>query len=110
MMRAEFIVIFCIASQEPAKVCFIEYDAMVDARATDRADQTLGVCILPRRSGRGGFIPDPNGAQWFLHQKTEDAVTVVDKITLRFVPRKSLCDLPGDPFRRGIPGYVAPDN
>jgi hypothetical protein len=47
-MRAEFVVILCIASQEPAKVCFIEYDAVIDALATDRADQALGVRILPR--------------------------------------------------------------
>jgi hypothetical protein len=91
-------------------MCFIEYDGMVDALATDRADQALGVCILPRRSGSGGFVPDPHGAKSFLHQHAKNAVTIPDKITRRFLPWKRLCDLPGNPFRRGFPGYVAPDN
>ena len=91
-------------------MCFIEYDAMVDALATDRADQALGVCILPRRSGRSGFVPDPHGAQSFIHHNAENAVTVADEVTRRLVPWKSLCDLPGNPLRRGIPGVIAPDN
>ena len=61
-MRAQLIVLFCIASQEPVKVCFIVCDAVVDALAMNLTDQAPGVCILPRRSGRGGFIPDPHGA------------------------------------------------
>ena len=62
-MRSEFIVVFSIASQEPAKVCFIDDDSLVDARASDRPDQAFGIRILPWGSGRGGFVSDPHGEQ-----------------------------------------------
>ena len=110
LMRAKLIVIFRIASQESAKVCFIDDDAVVDALASDRSDQAFCVSILPWRSGRGGFVSDPHGAQSYLHEFAKDAVTITDKITRRLVPWKRLGNLPCNPFRRGMPSDVAPDN
>ena len=109
-MRSQFIIIFCIASQEPAKLCFFDDDAVVDALASNRANQAFGVRILPWGPGRGGFVSDPHGAQSLLHAFAKDAVTVTDKITRRLVAWKRLGNLPCNPFRRRMPGDVAPGN
>jgi hypothetical protein len=108
-VRAEVVIVMRIAPQDLAQVSPADDNAVIDALPADRTDQAFGKRILPRRSGRGWFVPDSHGAQTPLHQIAIDAVTVTDKVTRRFVPWKSLGDLLRNPFRRGMAGDIAPD-
>src|SRR5215831_14037258 len=72
---------------------------MVDALWSDRANQSLHVCILPRRCRCDGSIPDAQATQTSLHDRTIDGVTVSDEIGGCLIPGKCLDNLPGNPLR-----------
>jgi hypothetical protein len=62
-MYPRFTIIGGILAQNPAQVLFPEYDRVVETFPSDRADQSLDVWILPRRSGCGRPVPNAHGTQ-----------------------------------------------
>lgn len=57
-MRAALVVILKVCRQYTAQVTLIEDDDMIEAFATDRADDAFDVGVLPRRSRRGDDLLD----------------------------------------------------
>jgi hypothetical protein len=43
-MRPQLVIVSGILRQNPAQMCFAQYDHMVDTLAPDRSDQALGKC------------------------------------------------------------------
>src|SRR6516162_4711771 len=78
---------------------------MVDTLASDRANQSLHVCILPGRCGSDGPITDAQAMQTSLHDRPIDAVTVSHEIGRCFIPGKCLDNLPGNPLRGRVRCY-----
>jgi hypothetical protein len=62
-MNSRLIIVGCISAQDPAQVRFAEHNHMVETFPSDRADQSLDVRILPRRSGCDRPIANAHGVQ-----------------------------------------------
>src|ERR1700746_475530 len=62
-MNARFIIIRGIPTQDPAQVRLPKYDHVVETFPSDRADQSLDVRVLPRRSGSSWLVPNAHGTQ-----------------------------------------------
>jgi hypothetical protein len=67
-MNARFIIISGKLAQDPAQMRLPEHDHVVETFPSDRADQSLDVRVLPRRSGRDRLVPNAHGAQT-LHEE-----------------------------------------
>jgi hypothetical protein len=87
-MNARFIVIGGIFAQDPAQVRLPEYDQVVETFPPDRADQSLDVCILPRRAGSRRLVPNAHGAQPLHEYRTVRSVPVSYKIPRCAVPAR----------------------
>jgi hypothetical protein len=70
-MNARFIIIRGIPTQDPAQVRLPKYDHVVETFPSDRADQSLDVRVLPRRSRSSRLVPNAHGTQ----PLPEDAVS-----------------------------------
>jgi hypothetical protein len=46
-MRPRLIIVGGICAQDPAQVCFTEYDNVVQALPADRGNEPLNVSVLP---------------------------------------------------------------
>src|ERR1700731_3430416 len=57
-MGPRHIIIGGISAWGPAQVRFAKHDHVVETFAADRADESLNVSILPRRSGCDRMVPD----------------------------------------------------
>jgi hypothetical protein len=83
---------------------------VVEAFATNRADEPLDVSVLPRRARCDGVIADTHcsnalGVCW-----PERAVAVTNQMTWRFAPRKGFGHLTCNPLRRWIAGHGDPEH
>jgi hypothetical protein len=101
-MGPGLVVMDWIGSENPAQLACPELEHMVQAFASDRADQPLRIGILLgrpmcRRVATGGRCPEP-----LVDELAIDGVTITDQIVRRLVAGKGLRDLAGDPFRRGM--------
>ena len=61
-VSSTLIVILLVRTQQIAQMPFAKNNDMVEAVASDRADQPLRVSILPGRAGRDRPIPNAHGA------------------------------------------------
>src|SRR5438128_558163 len=61
-VRARRVVVVHIRHQHVAQVPLAEHNDMVEALPTDRADQALGIAVLPRRAWGRGTIPNAERA------------------------------------------------
>src|SRR5262245_51038524 len=101
-MNARFIIIRGIPTQDPAQVRLPKYDHVVETFPSDRADQSLDVWILPRRSGSSRLVANAHSTQPLPEDRSIRSVAVPNKIARRTVPRKRLDDLAGNPLRGRI--------
>jgi hypothetical protein len=90
-------------------MCFTGDHDTVETFSPDRADQSLGVRILPWRSRRGRMIAYAHGAEALEEHPTVDGITIPDEASRRFHPRESLGQLSGDPLRGRIGGDIDPN-
>ena len=79
-----------------------ERDQMIDALATDRANETLSIRVLAWRLGRSRSIPYPHGMQTPLERVAVRTVAITDQIFRRAVPWKRFGDLASNPFSGGM--------
>ena len=61
-VRASLVVVDGVAGNDPVKVRLAEHDHMVEALASERADQRLDMGILPGRARCGWSIPNAQPA------------------------------------------------
>jgi hypothetical protein len=61
-MGPQTIVISGILANDPAQMSLSEHDQVVDTLPSDRADQSLGVAVLPWRPRCDWLVPNAHGA------------------------------------------------
>ncbi len=88
---------------------FAEDDDMVEALATDRADQSLDMAILPGRAQCDGSVPDAHGSEPPSDDGTIGTVVVANEVSRRFIPWERLGDLQCDPFGGRVRSDIGPD-
>src|SRR5437016_9434968 len=101
-MNARFIIISGKLVQDPAQVRLPEHDHVVETFPSDRADQSLDVRVLPRRSGCDRLVPNAHGAQPLHEEWAICSVSVPNKVTRCTVPGERLSDLARNPLRGRI--------
>src|SRR5260370_27627001 len=79
-MNPRFIIIRGIPTQNPAQVRLPEYDHVVETFPSDRADQSLDVRILPRRSGSSMAWSSGSGCVPWAFGTSRRSVSVPNKI------------------------------
>src|SRR6266704_206997 len=101
-MNARYIIISGKLAQDPAQVRLPEHDHVVETFPSDRADQSLDVRVLPRRSGRDRLVPNAHCAQTLHEDQALRSVPVPNKVTRCTVPGERLGDLARNPLRGRI--------
>ena len=75
-----------------------EHDHMIKALASDRADQSFRIAVLPWRSRRCRSVANAHRSNAARKCLSVDAVPITDEIVWRALPTTCLRDLLGDPF------------
>ena len=75
-----------------------EHNQMIEALASDRADQSFGIAVLPWRSRRCRSVANAHRSDAAGKCLALDAVPITDEILWRALPTACLRDLLGDPF------------
>ena len=110
-VRTGVVIVSDVAPQEDPKMVFSENDQVIDALASNRADNSLGVWVLPGRSRSGDDLSNAHS----LHSCTEigsvDRIAVAEKIAGNHgVARKGLDHLLRSPLGRRMTGHVEVHN
>src|SRR5512133_726238 len=97
------VVILLVRAQHLPQMALAEHDHMVEAFASDRADQSFSVTVLPRRSRRCRSVANAHRASAPRTCLAVDTVAITNEVIRHRFPPAGLADLPGDPFggRRG---------
>src|SRR6266516_8147069 len=98
-MDARFIIISGILAQDPAQVRLPEHNHVVETFPSDRADQSLHVRVLPRRSGRDRLVSNAHGAQTLHEERAIRSIPVPNKVMRCTITRERLGDLARNPLR-----------
>ena len=102
-MRARLVVIGQVPGQQARQSGFIHDDHVVETFASNRADDPLGVCVLPRGPWRGEHLVDSHpGCRW--SDPREGVITIANEIARDLVPWERLAELLGGPRGRGMVG------
>src|SRR5512133_1771617 len=75
-----------------------EDDYMIKALAANRADESFGIAVLPRRSRRCRSVANAHRSDAARKCLSVDPVPITDEIVLCALPTTCLRDLLGDPF------------
>src|SRR3954453_22694635 len=76
-----------------------EHDHVIKAIASNRADQSFSVTVLPRRSRRCRSVANAHRANAPRKCLAIDTVAITNEAVRPRFPPAGLDDLPGDPFR-----------
>src|SRR3954452_13915657 len=77
---------------------FPKYEHMIEALASDGADQSFSVTVLPRRSRRCRSVANAHRANAARKCLAVDKVAITNEVVRHRLPPAGLADLPGDPF------------
>src|SRR5688500_15056793 len=97
-MWPDLVVVASVGRKDPAQMGFTEDNDVIQALPTDRADQPLGIPILPRRPWRDRVITNAHCGEPTGDNMTVGSVTISNEIVGCLVPRESLGNLLGDPL------------
>src|SRR6186713_2073355 len=75
-----------------------KHDHMIEALASDRADQSFSVTVLPRRSRRCRSVANAHRANAARKCLAVDTVAITNEVIRHRFPPAGLADLPGNPF------------
>src|SRR5437016_1496928 len=109
-MSAGPVIVGEVAGQGAAQVSFAQDDDMIETLAADRADEPLGVGVLPRAGGRRQHFKNPHALQPLPEHVTVDAVAIAKEIGRRGVVREGIDDLLGGPGGGRMLGHVEVDD
>ena len=87
-----------------------EYDQMIKTFAWDRADQSFGIAVLPRRSRRRRSVANAHRADAPRKDLAVDPIPITEKILRRALPTTCFGDLPRDPFGGRVRSDTEPEN
>ena len=88
--------------EQVAKVPLAKHNDMIQAIPPGRAEQSLRISVLPRRSCRSRPVTNAHRMKAAGKNVAGDVVSVTDDVTWRRFPTKGLRDLTGDPFSRWV--------
>ena len=89
---------------------FAKDENMIQALASDRADEALREGILPRALGRCQDFVDPYALHALPEHVTVDRVAIAEEIGGRGVLREGVHDLLGGPVGGGVLGHIEVDD
>src|SRR3954464_1764064 len=81
-----------------AQMPLAKYEHMIEALASDGADQSFSATVLPRRSRRCRSVANAHRANAPRKCLAVDAVAITNDVVRHRLPLGGLTDLPGDPF------------
>src|SRR6478735_3977664 len=87
------VVILLVRAQHMTQMPLAKHDHMIEALASDGADQSFSVTVLPRRSWRCRSVA--NAARKCL---AVDTVAITNEVIRHRLPPAGLADLSRDPF------------
>ena len=76
-----------------------EHNHMIEALASDGADQSFSIAVLPRRSRRCRSVANAHRANAARKCLAVDTVAIANEVVRHRFPPAGLADLPSDPFR-----------
>src|SRR6201982_2563796 len=97
-MRPYLVVITHVRQQDVTEVALAEYNDVVKAFPSDRADQPFSISILPRGARRRGPIADAYRSKPSDEDLTIGPVPVTNEIAGSLFPAAGFRDLICDPF------------
>src|SRR5690348_9858176 len=97
-VRAHPSIVGGVIRQKMAEVPFPQDHDMVEALASDRANQPLNMTVLPRRAWRDRTVANAHGSQPPGNRGAIRGVAVTDEVARSLIPRECLGDLSGDPL------------
>src|SRR3954465_4983338 len=104
------VVILLVRAQHVPQMPLTEHDYMIEAVASDRADQSFSVTVLPRRSRRCRSVANAHRSNAARKCLAVDAVPVADERLWRALPTTCLADLPGDPLGSRVRSDAEPQD
>src|SRR6266496_1195575 len=101
-MNSRLIIIGGILAKDPAQVRLPKDDHVVETFPSDRADQSLRIRILPRRTWGNGLVTNTHGSQSAGDCSTVDPVLVADQVAWALISRECSSNLLRDPLSRRV--------
>src|SRR6476646_2807009 len=92
------VVILLVRAQQLPQMALAEHDHMIEALASDRADQSFSVTVLPRRSWRRRSVANAHRAETTRKCLAVDTVAITNEVIRHRLPPAGLADLSRDPF------------
>src|SRR6478736_1560202 len=92
------VVILLVRAQHMTQMPLAEHDHMVEALASDRADQSFSIAVLPRRSWRCRSVANAHRANAPRKGLTVDTVAITNEVIRHRLPPAGLAALSRDPF------------
>src|SRR3954453_16434816 len=89
-MRSGAVVILSIGAKHMSQMPLTKYDYMIKALASDRADQSFRIAVLPRRSRRCRSVANAHCANAPNECLAVDAVAITDEVLRRALPAACL--------------------
>src|SRR4051794_7681502 len=109
-MRSGAVVILSVGAKHMSQMPLTKYDYMIKALASDRADQSFRIAVLPRRSRRCRSVANAHRANAPNECLAVDAVAITNEVLRRALPTESLRDLLGDPFGSRVGSDAEPQD
>ena len=91
-------------------MALVDHEYVIQALATNRADDALDLRILPGRSWRRNDFRDPHRLSVLAKALTVRFIAISQQVVWRGVPGKCLCDLAGVPTCGGVPRDIQMEN
>ena len=92
------VVILLVRAQHMTQMPLAKHDHMIEALASDGADQSFSATVLPRRSRRCRSVANAHRANAARKCLAVDTVAITNEVVRHRFPPAGLVDLPGDPF------------
>src|SRR6478609_10637378 len=92
------VVILLVRAQHMPQMPLAKHDHMIEALASNRADQSFSIAVLPRRSRRCRSVANAHRANAPRKGLTVDTVAIANEVVRHRFPPASLADLSRDPF------------
>ena len=105
-MCSVLVVVFEIRAQNSLEMSLVENDDVIEALATNRADQAFRVGILPRRTAGTHDLLDTHMLDPLAEELAVNPIAVTNQKPWRIVIRKGFDNLLRGPFRRRMRGDV----
>src|SRR6476646_3735813 len=85
-MRPRAVVVLLVGTQNMTQMPLAKYDNVIQAFASDRADQSFRIAVLPRRSRRCRSVANTHRSSASGKCLSVDAVPIANQIGRHFLP------------------------